>query len=213
MNTILIADDHLLIRKGMEVIVRQEFNDDCQIDFAKNGKEVIEKIKQSSYDLLITDLNMPFTDGLSMITDAFKIQSSLKVLVVTVNPDNVFALRYMQAGVSGFVSKHAPEKVLIDAIRTIRGGKRYLTPDQMQMFTNSFLSAAESNPFESLSNREFEVAMLLLKGSGAIEVASVLSISPSTASSYRGRVLSKLGLKNVFELRALARHYGVSSEL
>ena len=207
MTKLLIADDHELVRKGLEIIVSREFGPECRIEFAKDGKEVTEKLKNSAYDMLITDLNMPNTDGLSLISNALSIRAELKILIVTVNPDNIFASRYLQAGAYGFINKNEPNSVIVDALWTIYKGKRYLTIKQTELFMHTFLHGSSSNPFDSLSKREFEVTILLLKGLGAIEVANVLSINTSTASSYRGRVFAKLGIKNILELNRLANQF------
>lgn len=209
MKTILIADDHHIVRKGVESLVTEVFGAGCALDFAKNGQEVFAKLLLRECEMLITDLNMPNTEGLDMVFTVLKLYPDIKILVFTVNPDNVFAALCLKAGVYGFVSKDEDSEVLRDAIYNIGMGKRYMTTSQALQFANSFINGASTNPFSGLSKRELEVTLLLLKGHGAIEVANTLSIGTSTASSYRGRIFEKLGIKNVMKLSRLARQFHI----
>lgn len=170
-------------------------------------------LRQYTYDMLILDLNMPSSDGLELITQSIAIQPDLKILVVTVNQESVYGPRCFNAGALGFLRKTHPDHVVKEAILKISKGKRFISEDLSEIFTNSFLKEKPSNPFDSLSTREFEVATLLLKGYGAIEVANALSINTSTASSYRGRIFSKLGIKTFIELVRLARQFQIVNDL
>ena len=204
---ILIADDHDLVLKGMQVNVQEVLGSTCKISFATNGIEVIKKLEVNSYDMLITDLNMPLTDGLEMIANALRIDKNLKILVVTVNEESAFAPRFLSAGVFGYVNKNQPDEILKEAILRISQGKRFISDNLAETFANSYKKKLPDNPFDLLSTREFEVTNLLLKGFGAIEIANALSINTSTASSYRGRVFSKLGIKTLVDLIRLARQF------
>jgi len=204
---ILIADDHDLVLKGMQVNVQEVLGSTCKISFATNGIEVIKKLEVNSYDMLITDLNMPLTDGLEMIANALRLDKNLKILVVTVNEESAFAPRFLSAGVFGYVNKNQPDEILKEAILRISQGKRFISDNLAETFANSYKKKLPDNPFDLLSTREFEVTNLLLKGFGAIEIANALSINTSTASSYRGRVFSKLGIKTLVDLIRLARQF------
>ncbi|MDQ6480631.1 response regulator [Dyadobacter sp. LHD-138] len=207
MNKILIADDHVLVRLGMELLVKEVLGSACAIDFASDGSELSEKLEKNEYQILISDLNMPGITGLEMVANALKLQNTLRILLVSVNPELMFAHRYLKAGVFGYIQKGNSHEELKKAIYEISMGRRYLTNSQTRQFTNAFLNDFPSNPFDILSARELEVALLLLKGNGALEVSTTLSINPSTASTYRGRIFDKLGIKNIIELSQLARQY------
>ena len=204
MKRILIADDHHLVRKGLELTVKDIFGPNTNVNFATNYKEVIQKLTDNEFDMFLTDLNMPDTNGFQMVCEAIKLSPQTKILVITVNPEITFAYRYLRAGVHGFLNKSENDTILREAISTVGSGKVYLTANQIQQFVSSFLKSNRINPFDTLSIREFEVVILLLKGCGAIEVSKALSISTSTASSYRARAFEKLGVKNVMDLSRLA---------
>lgn len=202
---ILIADDHFPVRFGLKLLVLETLGSSVKIDFAENGEEVIKANEQHLYDILITDINMPQTDGMSMVEKVLQINAALKVLIVSVNPKNIFAPRYNKIGIYGYVHKGASDEELKKAIRCLMLNKRYISDE--------LLSRQQTNsPFDTLSPREFGVMMQLLKGYGIIEIAKTLSLNPSTASTYRSRVLEKLNVKNVLELSNLARKYHITDE-
>lgn len=210
MKSILIADDHHLVRKGLELTVKDIFGPNTHIDFATNYKEVIQKLTDNQFDMLLTDLNMPDTNGFQMVSEAIKLSPNTKILINTVNHEISFAHRYLRAGVYGFLNKAESDVILRDAILTISNGKVYLTANQTLQFVNTFLKSNHLNPFDTLSIREFEVVILLLKGCGGIEVSKALSINISTASSYRARAFEKLGIKNIMDLSRLASEFNVT---
>ncbi|QHV97578.1 response regulator [Spirosoma endbachense] len=210
--SILIADDHQLVRKGLQLVVKEVLGFNTQVQFAANGAQVIKKLRTTKFDMLLTDLNMPETDELGLIVDALSVSPELKILIITVKPDKVFATRFFRAGVMGYVNKSEPDEILSEAIRVISGGKRYVSQLQVEMFTNAVINNAVDSPFDKLSNREFEVTMLLLKGFGAMEVANALAISASTASTFRCRIFEKLEVKNIIELNQLAQQHQVLAD-
>lgn len=210
--SILIADDHQLVRKGLHMVVKDVLGFNVAVEFAETGRQVIEKVRENEFDLLITDLNMPETNELALLPDILGIRPNLKVLVVTMKPDKVFAMRFFRAGALGYVNKTEPDEVLAEAIRAVSQGRRYISRSQGDIFSNALTGNAANSPFDKLSKREFEVALLLLKGYGALEVANALSISASTASSFRCRVFDKLEIKNLLELNHLAQTYQIDAD-
>ena len=209
MKTTLIADNHHLIQKGLRIMLNEVLGSENDVEFASNGKEVLAKLSHTHFHMLITDLDMPETNSLEMVTSALKTCPDLKILVVTIAPDAIFAPRYLRAGIKGYVSKDASDEILREAIWTVSNGKRYMSSNQAKDFAESFLFGNKTNPFDKLSKREFEVLLLLLKGGGAIEVANALSIATSTASTYRARIFEKLGIKHFFDLLRLAGEFHV----
>jgi two-component system invasion response regulator UvrY len=209
---VLIAEDHILVRKGLEVIVGDVLGSHCIISFTTEGKQTIEKLSKMFYDILIMDTNMPNTDGLDLVSKALNVRPDLKILVFTNNQETLFARRYLSAGVFGLINKRQSEDVIREAIHKISNGRRFISENLAMSFAYSHNKKAVDNPFDSLSNREFEVTNLLLKGFGAIEIANVLSINTSTASSYRARVFTKLKISNFMELIKLSRQFGILEE-
>jgi two-component system, NarL family, invasion response regulator UvrY len=211
-HSILIADDHQLVRKGLQMVAKEVLGFNTAIEFAENGRQVIEKITEKEFDLLLTDLSMPETNELALIPDILQIRPKLKILVVTMKPDRVFATRFFRAGALGYVNKTEPDEVLAEAIHVVSQGRRYISKSQSEIFANALIGNVVNTPFDRLSKREFEVALLLLKGYGALEVANALSISASTASSFRCRVFDKLEIKNLLELNHLAQMYHIDED-
>lgn len=209
MPNILIADDHILVRTGLKILVHEILGANVHVNFASDGKEAMNRLTTQRYDIFITDVNMPETDGLELVASALVIHPELKILVVSVNSDEIFAQRFLKIGAFGYIQKGDCDNELKRAIYDISIGRRFITVNQAQQFTNAFLNGTPSNPFEKLSGREFEVALLLLKGHGVLEVSNTLAINISTASTYRGRVFEKLNIKNLVELTNLARRYQV----
>ena len=205
--TVLIADDHFPVRYGLELLTRETLGMNTKIDFASDFNGVLEKIMEHSYDLLISDIMMPGMDSMSMMKQALLLKPALKILFVSVHPKEIFALRYMNAGAYGYVSKADSDEELKKAIRHIYLGKRYY-PEGLKENGQMMIKGKKVNSlFDLLSQREFAVMMLLLEGKGIIEIANALSLSPSTASTYRGRIFEKLKVKSLIDLSKLAREH------
>lgn len=211
-HSVLIADDHQLVRKGLQMVVREVLGFHTHIDFAGTGKEVVEKLNNGEFTMLLTDLNMPDTDEFGIVSQARTLWPKLRIIVITVKPDRVFAARFFKEGVMAYVNKTESDAVLSEAIATVARGKRYISRAQAELFASALIENQADNPFDKLSRREFEVVLLLLKGYGAIEVANALSISPSTASSFRGRIFEKLSIKNLLELNHLAQLHQIAPD-
>lgn len=202
---VLIADDHFPVRYGLEILTREILGNNTQIEFAKNFNEVIDRIKEKSYDLLISDIIMPGMDCLAMMEEALFLRPQLKVLCVSVNPKEIFAARYMKAGAYGYVCKSDSDEELKKAIRHIYLGKRYFPATDAEERVHITHGKLINNRFDLLSKREFSVMLLLLEGLGIVDIAQKLDLSPSTASTYRGRIFDKLKIKSVVELSNIAR--------
>lgn len=205
--TVLIADDHFPVRYGLELLTKETLGMSTKTEFANDFNGVLEKIKARSFDLLISDIMMPGMDCMSMMNEALGIQPDLKILFVSVNPKEIFALRYMNAGAYGYVSKSDSDEELKKAIRHIYLGKRYFPEGVLENRTMMAKGKKVNSLFDLLSQREFAVMLLLLEGKGIIEIANILTLSPSTASTYRGRVFDKLKVRSLIELSNLAREH------
>lgn len=151
-------------------------------------------------------------DCMSMMKEALTLHPTLKILFVSVNPKEIFALRYMNAGAYGYVCKTDSDEELKKAIRHIYLGKRYYPTGMTEGRTMMVKGKKVNSLFDLLSQREFAVMMLLLEGKGIIEIASTLSLNPSTASTYRGRIFEKLKVKSLIELANLAREHKFAIE-
>jgi len=208
--TVLIADDHFPVRFGLELLTKETLGANTKIDFAIDFLGILDKIKERTYDLLISDIMMPGMDCMSMMQEALTLQPNLKILFVSVNPKEIFALRYMNAGAYGYVCKSDSDEELKKAIRNIYLGKRYYPEGVLENRTMMVKGKKVNSLFDLLSQREFAVMMQLLEGKGIIEIANTLQLSPSTASTYRGRIFEKLKVKSLIELSNMAREHKFS---
>lgn len=211
MVNVLIADDHFAVRLGLEMLVQDTIEEELSIHFAGNGLEVLEQLKERNFDILLTDLNMPGLEGLPMLSQIRAIYDTLKILVISVNPEEFYASKCIQLGAYGFVSKNAKDEELKKAIISVFRGEKYISEFQQQMLDTLIKKDGdvEINPFNYLSSREMEVLMLLLKGNGILEVSNLMDISQSTASTFKGRIYKKIGVNSFIDLIKKANHFGV----
>lgn len=212
---VLLADDHVIVRLGIEILIEEAFGGSVKVFHASNGKELLDILKKEPIDMLISDINMPDTDSFANIKEALKLKPKLKIAMLSVNPEAVFAKRYLKVGVHAYLQKNVSDKEFIKAVQTIVSGKKYMSETQRDLLLNMLLDEEQHgshNPFDNLSSREFEVAMMLLKGYGSIEISNALSINSSTTSTYKSRVYEKLNISTVIDLAKLALQYDITVE-
>jgi len=210
MKKFLIADDHFIVRTGISVLLREEFLH-VEIDECRNGDTVWEKIKANGYDLAILDINMPGTDSITLLQNIFALYPDQKVLILTMSKEEIYARIYLQLGVKGFINKEADSSEIRRAITTILNNKKYLSP---RMRDTPALEAAKGTPaslFDSLSPRELEVMTHLLEGRNVSMIAHLLSAHTSTIGTHKAKVLQKLGVANVMELKEMTQMFNASS--
>ena len=193
-----------MVRKGLEMIVRSAFSP-CEIAYAVNGDQVFHNIRKSHYDLVILDLNMPDTDAIGLFQQIMAIKPGLRVLVCSMNPEKIFAIRYLKMGAIGYVEKSESDEILEKAIRTALNGRRYFSEDVLDQLAGNVQGKDPLNPFDKLTDREFEIATHLIKGLSVGEIAVLINLHTSTVGTQRARVLEKTGVANVMELNKLAR--------
>lgn len=204
-HKILIADDHVVVRLGLEMLIRNTAQTPALIEHATSGDIVLSLLRQQEFDILVMDMNMPGLNGLALLEKVLKIQPLLKVLVLSVNPEEFFAPKCLQLGAYGFVSKNSGDDELRKAVSSLIQGNPYF-PGQTKQAEGDQL-----NVLKQLSTRELDVTMLLLQGKGTMEIAAALDISPSTASTFKGRIFKKLRVTSLLELDGLARRHGLVS--
>jgi DNA-binding NarL/FixJ family response regulator len=200
---ILIADDHEVVRQGLERILQKEFPG-AHIESVADGSDIVKKVLQSEWDLVISDLSMPTKTGLEALEDIKKHYPKLPVLILTMHPEEQYALRAMKAGASGYLSKSMDAAELITAARRALMGRKYITPSLAERLSELVTGQDVELPHQLLSNREFEVMKLLAKGLSLIEIGQKLTVTPTTISTYRSRILHKMNLTNNSELTRYA---------
>ena len=199
MIRILIADDHSVVRQGLERILRKEFPS-AQIGEATDGEDMIKKVMKSEWDLVISDLSMPGLSGLEALSQIKEHYPKLPILILSMYPEEHYAVRVLKAGASGYLNKNMAPEELIAAAHRVLMGRKYITPSIAEKLTEKMNEDSGRLPHEALSDREFEVLKLLAAGDSLTEIGARLSITPTTVSTYRGRILSKMDLKTNADL-------------
>jgi DNA-binding NarL/FixJ family response regulator len=200
MEKILIADDHCIVRTGIGVLVNEEFLNP-EIDECKDGNGVLEKLRAGRYDLLILDIHMPGTNTVNLLQTIFSLYPDLKVLILTISREEIYAKAYLQLGVKGFINKEADFPELRAAIRTSYSNKRYLSPKIKDLLAQDSIDAKPANPLDSLSPREREVMGHLIEGKNISQIAQLLSTHISTISTHKAKILEKMCVTNMIELK------------
>jgi DNA-binding NarL/FixJ family response regulator len=208
MIKILIVDDHAIVREGLSRIIGAE-NDMIVAGMAKDGTEVIRLMLDNEIDVVVLDISMPGKSGLDLIKDLKQVQPLVKILMLSMYPEERFAMRSIKAGASGYLTKEMAPEEIVSAVRTIYSGRKYITPALADMIAQELQNPSEKVPHELLSDREFEVLCMLAIGKPVVEIASTLSLSESTVSTYRMRILQKMNMKTNSDLI----HYGIEHGL
>ena len=196
---ILIADDHDIVRQGLRQIVAAQ--PDLEVcDEAADSASALDKAVHGNCDMLVLDLSMPGRGGLDVLSEVRRLRPALPVLVMSMYGENEFAVRVLKSGAGGYIAKGAPSQELIGAIRTVAAGRRYVSAALGEQLAKQLLAPSAAMPHATLSDREFQVFIRLARGDASTEVADELSLSVKTVSTYRSRVLEKLGLRTNADL-------------
>lgn len=199
MIRILIADDHAIVRKGLRQIVREQAAQ-MDVDEAADGQTVLEKVSKDNIDVLVLDISMPGRDGLDVLQEIKHMRPSLPVLVLSMHPEEQYAIRVLKAGAAGYMNKDAAPDELVPAIQKIASGSKYMSPSLAELLLFDVTSQSGKLPHETLSDREYTVLIKIGGGKTVGEIANELSLSVKTISTYRTRILEKLKLRNNAEL-------------
>jgi len=205
---ILIADDHSIVRVGLSVLIRNIL-DHVHIEEAIDGDEVVKALRSAPFDLLVLDMNMPNTESFSLTRYLRKEFPLLKILIFTINKEVFFAKRCLRMGVQGYVIKQGGEAEVKDAIRTILQGHTWFSDTLIEIVSSELIGATKHNPFERLSDREFELVLQLLKGHAVTEVAATLHMTESTVRTHKSRIMKKLKVSGPLSLMDLARQHNI----
>jgi len=208
MIRILIADDHPIVRAGLRQIVL-EAADMVVAAEASDGHEVLAKVREADFDVLLLDLTIPGLSGLDVLKQVKSEKPHLRVLILSVHPEDQYAVRVLRAGAWGYVTKASAPEQLIAAIRKVHDGRRYVSPVLAERLAEHLEPGATTMPHESLSDREYQVLCLLASGKTATEIADALALSVKTVSTYRSRILEKMGMRTNAELT----HYAIQNRL
>jgi DNA-binding NarL/FixJ family response regulator len=207
MIKILIADDHAIVRRGLIQILGEE--SDIQVGEAGNPRELGQILKEQKWDVLVLDLDMPGKNGLDILKEVKTEQPKLPVLILSMHPEDQFAVRSLRAGAAGYMTKASAPDDLVKAIRKILKGGRYISETVADQLAFSLNGDVTKPPHELLSDREYQVLCLIASGKTVGEIASQLSLSVPTISTYRTRILEKMNMRTNAELT----HYAIQQKL
>jgi len=208
MIRVLIADDHAVVRQGLKQIVME--NSDMEVaGEAGNGHEALDFARQHDCDLVLLDLAMPGKDGLDTLKELKLVRPQLPVLVLSVYPEEQYAVRLLKAGAAGYLTKESAPEDLVAAIRKVSRGGRYVSAALGEQLALLLGAGTDRPPHEALSDREFRVMLTLASGKTASEVADAMCLSVKTVSTYRARALRKMNMRNNAEFSFYAVKHGL----
>jgi len=200
---ILIADDHAIVRRGMKQLLLEQYPF-ASIGEVANAEQLIAEVMEKPWDVVVCDMNMPGRSGLDALQQIKEITPRLPVLIMSMYPEDQYALRVLRAGASGYLGKETIHDDLIRAIETVRSGKKFITPGIAERLADAVGPGAVTVLHETLSDREFDVFKQLATGKSISEIAAKLSISSTTVSTYRSRIMEKMNMRSNAELARYA---------
>jgi DNA-binding NarL/FixJ family response regulator len=208
MIRIFIADDHAIVRQGLKQIV-SETADLFVTGEAGDGTEALKKIRENDYDVVVLDITMPGRDGLEILKQIKNEKPRVQVLILSMHPEEQYALRVLKAGASGYLTKESAPEELTSAIRTVSKGRQYISTSLAERLACYLRNDTEKLPHERLSDREYQVMILIASGKTIKEIAIELCLSVKTISTYKCRILEKMHLNKNAELT----HYALRHDL
>jgi two-component system, NarL family, invasion response regulator UvrY len=205
---VLIVDDHAVVRRGLRALLSDEFPG-AVFGEASNARQALEHLRKKVWDVALLDIALPGKSGLDLLKELKAEWPRLPVLVLSGHPEDQFAVRVLKAGAGGYMTKESAPEELAKAIRKILAGGRYVSPELAEKLALRVKKDSTSAPHETLSDREYEVMSRIAAGKTVTEIAEELSLSAKTISTYRTRVLEKLGVKNSAEIVQYAIRNGL----
>lgn len=209
MLRILIADDHEVVQQGLKQILTDEFGK-AQFGQARTTSEALELVRKQKWDIMVLDISMPGRSGLDVLKEVKQHYPKLPVLVLSVHPEDQYAVRALKAGASGYLTKDSASEELVKAVKQLRDGRKYVSQSLAEKLASVLGDAGDKSGAESLSDREFQVLRLIASGRTAKEIADELSLSVKTISTYRTRILEKLHFKTNAQLVQYAVQQGLT---
>jgi two-component system invasion response regulator UvrY len=198
---IVIADDHPVVRQGIRQIVGAA-GDMLVADEATDGRELLQRARSTPHDLVLLDLSMPATDGLDVLKQLKRERPKVPVVILTMSPEDQFAIRALKAGAAGYLTKEAAPIELVDAIRKAVAGGRYLSARVAEKLADHLVENVEGSLHDGLSDREYQVMRMIAAGTPTRQIAKELALSVKTVSTYRARIFEKMRMRSPAELAA-----------
>ena len=205
---ILVVDDHAVVREGLKRVLAL-IEGPLHVGEAASAAEALKLVRDANWDCALVDIAMPGKTGLELLKDLLREQPDLPVLILSMYPEDQYAVRTLRAGACGYLNKESAAEQLLGAIQTVLRGEKYLSPRMAAQIASTISGPAAHPPHEELSDREFMVLRLISSGATASDIARRLSLSVKTVSTYRSRILRKLHLDNTAQLIAYAVKSGL----
>ena len=207
---IIIADDHAVVRTGLQLIL-DETHDLAIVAESRNGEELLEKLTLFNYDLVILDISMPGKDSLDVLIEIKSTWPGLPVVIFSMNPDELYAIRMISNGASAYINKETKPKQIIEILRTVLLGRKYFSPLHSELMSEMVIDPAKlkSSPHTLLTDREFQIFSMLATGIRKSEIAEKLSISIHTLSNHRNNIMKKMNISSNSELTRYAIQHGI----
>jgi two-component system invasion response regulator UvrY len=206
-NRVLIADDHTIVRSGIKLII-QDLLPSAVFDEAANGDQVISFVKKNDYEMIVLDINMPDTDSITLVTNLFAYREQCKILIYSMNSEDLYAKRFIKLGVLGYLNKESSSEEIRKAIACVLRGEHYISKKlKKELSEDTQSKKGGDNPFEKLSDREIQTVKYLLNGYSLREIRKILNVHSSTVGTYKTRIFEKLKIKSVRDLGEMARMY------
>ena len=208
MIKVFLVDDHELVRTGIRRIL-EDVRGIKVVGEAHSGEDAVKWCRTEQADIVLMDMNMPGIGGLEATKKILRFNPDMKVIVLTIHTENPFPTKVMQAGAAGYLTKGAGPDEMVNAIRMVQSGQRYLSPEIAQQMALSQFTPDSENPFKELSERELQIMIMITKGEKVTDISEQLNLSPKTVNSYRYRLFSKLSISGDVELTHLAIRHGI----
>jgi len=208
MIKVFIVDDHTIVREGLRQIL-EETPDIVVAAEASNAQEVVNKVKNNSFDIVLLDISLPGRSGLDVLKQLKSIKPDLPILILSMHPEEQYAIRSLRAKASGYLTKESASDELIIAIRKVAQGRKYITSSLAEKLAFELEDSTGCSSHEKLSDREFQVMCMIASGKRIKEIADALSLSVKTISTYRTRILNKMNMRNNSQLI----HYAIKTGL
>ena len=205
---ILITEDHVVVRQGLKLILADHFKK-AVFGEARNATEALARVWKDKWDVVVLDITMPGRSGLEVLKEIKRSRPKLPVLILSMHPEDQFAVRLFKAGAAGYLTKESAGEELVGAIKKVVAGGRYISPSMAERMASYLTVDVRKAPHERLSDREFLILRMIASGKPVSQIAKELSLSISTVSTYRARILQKMDMKNNAELT----HYALQKEL
>ena len=205
---VLIADDHPVVRHGLRQMLAQE-SDVTVVGEARDGQEVIDLCGSVAWDVAVLDYHMPGKNGLELVKELRQKYPGRSVLILSMYPEDTYAVRALKAGASGYLTKESAPEDLVAAIRKVAAGGKYVTPALGERLALDLEDSRGTPTHEMLSDREYQIMWMIVSGKALTQIGQELGLSPNTISTYRARILRKMGMKNNAELL----HYAIQHHL